>query len=188
MQLYLANPTRQTREFFYRIPTGGGTDQQLSGLRSQSVPIGGQIIISGDYPVEVLQRIIDVQIAPYGGVGADELDRHRGLISMIYSVGKAVPVQRIERVMRNNIGIQADLGREMRRQAAVAESNQIDRVLDSSGVTGSLRALEMTIQEENHSPDSETPQISEGIRVTSSELGGGAPAPRAARGARGRNR
>jgi hypothetical protein len=161
-QVWVANPTQQVHQLFYRIKNKHAPVTQL-------IPQGGQVRLSKELEEEELVAFI-VQQSNYGMVSWDEVDRTKPFIGLCYSVGKPVPIGVIRGGLMHNQEILIERGTRLRQEAGVAVHNMIEQT-DFMRETGSdLKSLELSVVEENQDrhtqivPD--TPIISEGVRVT----------------------
>ena len=160
MRLYIANATKQNFDFMYRMP-------EVSGIRVQTIPIGGQIQITGELSTLQVDSII-AQHAKYGMVSVDEIDRSRNFTGLCYSIDKQIPVAKIMTAVRLNTAVLQNRGKQMRQEAAVAENNRIERTLIENDIPGVLNKLEVSVVEEKDRADGE-PMVAEGVRVTRNE-------------------
>ena len=152
MKMYVANGTHQNIDFQYRLP---GT----KNYRSQLIPIGGQIQISGDLSKEQIDIIVNHH-AIYGMIHASELGAFKGFhIPYVFAVDVPVTAEIMAELIIQNRQFNKQLGERLRQEAAVAVSNTIE-----DNTTDNLKSLEMTIEE---LPSKERDaSFSEGIRVT----------------------
>lgn len=157
MQLYIGNATRQIVEFVYRLP-------ETPGARNQSVPIGGQVRVSGDLSRVQIDAIID-QHAKYGLVHVDAIDRTKPFIGLCYSVDRPISSDKLGRAMNHNMEVLTNLGKQFRQEAAVAENNRIEQHIAEEKMPINLKDFEVSIVEESRK-DSPAPQFAEGIRVS----------------------
>lgn len=165
MDMFVANATKMEYDFVYRVP-------ESSGLRSQKIPVGGQVKLSGNLSVADIDSIIEQQ-SRYGMIAADAIDRSKDFSGLCYSVDKPVQSPKIERLMHHNTRELVKMGQKIRQEAAISSSNVLENQLDESGRPEALRNFEMSVVEENHDDRDENPAIAEGIRVRRDE-----PAPR----------
>lgn len=168
MKLFIANATRQNYDFVYRVP-------EVVGLRSQFIPMGGQIEVSGDLNQPQIDDIIK-QYEKYGLVPIDEVGRVRRFSGLCYSVGKQIRPDAIERLMRHNNQALVERGRKIREETAVAQNNALENMIEESGRPETLSRFEMSVVEENPDEREESEPIAEGIRVT--RQGGAEPPAR----------
>jgi hypothetical protein len=170
MKLYIANPTRQIREFQYRV-------LEDVGVRVQKVPIGGQIPIAGDLNTIQIDDIIK-QHRKYGLVDADQVKSHRDFIASICSVGKPVPAAIIQYAMEQNRLVLVRRGKKQRELMAVAANNVLESNLAENNNPAMLDKLEVTVEElenRNSNEEREGGLLSEGLRVTRSTNPDGSP-------------
>lgn len=157
-QLYIANASMQVIDFCYRLPGNPSP-------RRQSIPIGQQIKISGDLTIEEMQAVINHH-RQYGLVMMDEAESVRGTFGgMIYSIDSPVPSDQLGFARRVRLDALIEQGKQIRKEAAISVSNQIESNL---GENMGLNGLEMTVQEEDRKliGDEEAGvRISEGVRV-----------------------
>lgn len=160
MDLYVANCTRQVHHFQYRMP-------ESNKLLEQHIPIGGQIrVASGDLNSPAIDGII-AQHAPYGLVRVDDIIRGKSFHGLCYSIGKPIRADRIRGLMDQNNGVLVERGKELRKEAAVAANDILERSLADSGLPEQLRKTEVEVIEENPEkrPDDGIAPVAEGIRV-----------------------
>jgi hypothetical protein len=156
MKMFIANGTHQNIDFQYRLP-------QYKSYRTQLIPIGGQIKLSGELTTDDIDRII-LHHAIYGMVAAKELSNYKGYhIPYVYSVDEPVSAELIAELIVQNREFNDHLGKVLRQDAAVAVNATIESNLPPQS-TERLTNLEMTI-EELPSKDRD-PVINEGIRIT----------------------
>ena len=160
MELYVANVTKQIVQFAFRSP-------ERFGLVIQTIPIGGQVKISpkgshSDLSTPEIDSILD-QHRKYGLISVDELDTNKASFhGMCYSIGKPISFDRIHKAMQRNEDTLEELGKQIRKEAALAVNNHIE-----SQVGGNLKQLEMSVVEEEprggYSDDHKP--IGEGVRI-----------------------
>jgi len=163
-EIYVANVTKQTVQFAYRVP-------ERNGVVIQTIPIGGQVLLAPNgtntnLSVPEVDAILK-QGRQFGMLNIDELDGSKAPFHGIaYSLDKAVTVEKLHRAMKKNEDALESMGRKIRSEAAVAVNNKIEATIGEP-----LRQLEMSITEEeprggyaeDHKP------LGEGIRVTRDE-------------------
>lgn len=158
---YVANVTKQICQFAYRTP-------ERNGLVIQPIPIGGQIQISPkgtmstDLSTPEIDAIID-QHRKYGFISADDIDSDKSQFRGIcYSIGKPISFDKLHKAMQRNEDVLEELGKTIRKEAALAVNNQIENT-----VGGNLKQLEMSVVEEEprggYSDDHKP--IGEGVRI-----------------------
>ena len=161
-KLYIGNCTKLELNFQYCVDKGS-TVHPVSP-RSQPIPPGTQISVSGDLSPAQIEYIIQ-QHAKYGMVAASSIDQSKGFHGTCYSIGKQITGMRLALLMRQNHEDLIVQGREIRKQSAVAQSNLLENTLTEQGRPETLTEMNLTIQEEEHDPNSPEPQLSEGFRV-----------------------
>ena len=175
MRVYIGNATKQILTFSYR-PAG-------RGIRSQSVPIGGQVLLSGDLTTEEVDAALS-QNEKYGLVNVKEIDRTKAFIGICYSLDKEISLSYLQRALDQNHQVLVDRGKEIRTNAAIAVNQGLEAELADNQL-GGLSNLEMSVVEQD-SPSRSVdagPMVAEGVRV--SRTADTEPAPRG-RGARRR--
>lgn len=161
MKLYIANGTRQTHNFQYRTPG-------VPGLRSQYIPAGKQLLLSGDMSLLDIQYIIEKNLK-YGLVDCTKIDQSKPYVGLVYSIDKPVPVPKIQNVMEHNIDVLTERGHQNREMAAITANQALETQLEQNQV-GQLQAMDVEIIEENKpGQDTGRTRISEGFRVTRHE-------------------
>lgn len=168
MKMYIANATKQVADFIYRVP-------ETQSLRTQSIPIGGQVQLSGELDRTAIDYIIE-QHTRYGLVPADEIDRTREFSGLCYSIDAPVKVPKITSLIHHNVEQLIARGRQTREESAVASNNFLENEINESGRPEVLRNFEASVVEENHDERDERPAVAEGVRVSRS-----APAKRSTR-------
>jgi len=165
-EVYVANVTKQTYQFAYRVP-------ERAGFITQTVPIGGQVLLAPNGTnTNLTQPEVDMILAigqQYGMLSVDELDGIRfdptkpKFHGICYSLDKPVSVEKLHKAMRKNEETLDSMGRVIREQGALAVNNKIEGQLGEQ-----LRQFEMSVTEEeprggyadDHKP------FGEGVRVS----------------------
>jgi len=163
MKLYIANLTRQNVEFAYRLP-------ESTGVRTQHIPIGAQIRISGELSNADVDSIIE-QHRKYGMIPAEEIKNKKGFAGLAYSVDKSVAAAGIEMALHSNTTVLLDRGKANRERVAVAANNMLERSLTESGIPGNLDHTDVTIVEDDRKNPTgeEGAPVAEALRVTRDE-------------------
>ena len=170
MKLYIANCTQQVHDFVYRMLESGA-------LRQQKIEAGGQIAIAGDLTSPEVDYIIE-QHRRYGLVRVDEIDQTKPFIGLCFQTDRPIAVDKIRRALIHNREVLEDRGRQLRKEAAIAQHNRLqDQTVDGSGapIGPPLTALEMSVVEEKAGQLEDHTPIAEGLRVTTKEGPGGEP-------------
>lgn len=157
MKVYLANTTRQVQDFVWRS-IGGKTPHRMQ------IDVGQQVQLPGDWNTQDIEYL-EEQHRKYGLVKVDEIDRTRDFIGVCFSVDRPIPVEKIRRALQGNEAVLEARGRELRKQAAVAVTEQVRAAHPEAG----LNAMEITIQEQRD--DGADPAVNEGIRVANEPPG-----------------
>lgn len=134
-KMYVANFTKQVHSFIYRLP---GT----KNARQQAIEIGQQVRLSGELTQIDVDSVIE-QKAPYGFIRADEVGKMRKFVGLCYSIDKPVPMDAIRRGIEQNMKALEVVGANNRKEAALAVASQVEE-----NAPGSLKALEMTVEED----------------------------------------
>jgi hypothetical protein len=168
-KVYIGNATKQVLSFTYRIPG--------QGARVQTVPIGGQVLLSGDITSTDAQHIID-QNEKYGLIDVKEIDRTKSFIGICYSLDKPIALSYLQRALDKNHEILVERGKEIRTNAALAVNQGLEAELEDNQL-GGLHQLEMEVVEESNPrrSDDAGPMVAEGVRVSKDA----APAPQPGR-------
>lgn len=153
LKMYIANCSQQNHDFIYRM-------KNVPAPRMQPIPVGRQILISGDLEAPDIEFILK-QHAKYGLVHVSEIDRTRPFAGLCWSE-KSITVDKVKRLFLHNQGVLSERGKSQRQAAAVATMEQIQ---SEQGNQSNLRSLEMSVEEvpTEGKPD---PEFAEGTRVT----------------------
>jgi hypothetical protein len=138
--MFVANVTKQDFTFHYRA-TG------RTGVTSQDIPMGKQIRLSGDLIPDDVEGII-LQHEKYGFV---EMDRYNvpTFGGLIYSTVKPIPEAKIKRAMVKYLELQDLKGQMVRKDAAVAAAQVIDKeVVGEDNPLMKMTNLEMSAAED----------------------------------------
>lgn len=166
--LWIANATRQTYDFNYRVVD---PDQRYRTLKIEP----GQQGKIPNLTHEDIKFITDNH-AMYGLIPHEDIDRALGYHATCYRVDRPVDAARVTYLMDHNQGALVMQGKEIRKLNALAQSANIDRLLGETPLEARVSALEVTVQQENVDPRDDAPQVSEGIVVTNDP---GRPPPQA---------
>jgi hypothetical protein len=183
-KLYVANATTQNQAFSYRVPdehpTGGLV---YSKNRTQEIPPGRQIAISGDLSSAQIDAIIE-QHRKYGLLKVDEIGRQSTHIHIVASVDRPISASRLEEVMKNNLVILKERGKQMRKLAAIQTHEETAGNMNDPDAP-TLVKMELEVEElrERFSNVVEAP-LEEHIRVSNTLSPGQSPTPPRAKGSR----
>ncbi|HEY0181252.1 MAG TPA: hypothetical protein VGC09_00455 [Rhodopila sp.] len=182
MHLYIANASYQTQVFIYRL-------LESKTPRQQPIRRGHQIKITGDLSTEDIDYVVG-QHRKYGLISTAEVDANRTHTALIYSVGKPVPPSKVEAIMARNKEVLQARGKQIRKEAAMAEAVRVEKDLTEQGARPeSLLEMNTEIVEQNHDDRDSTPAVAEGFRVTRNANPDGSPIndnPKRGRGGRRR--
>jgi hypothetical protein len=141
MKLYIGNATSQNFDFHYRLP-------ESRGHRSQYIEMGRQTLISGDLSQADVDAIIK-QGSQYGMISVEEVDRRATMFhGLVYSVDKPIASTKIEKLFHANTAVLVNLGKDLRKNAAIVENNRLLRANQEMDLPN-IRNTEMSVQEEN---------------------------------------
>lgn len=159
MKLYIGNATKQVLTFAYRVP-------EMNGVRTQTIAVGSQVMLSGDLSTKQIDAIVD-QNRKYGLVPVDEVDRARDFVGICFSIDKPISSSKLTLAMQRNTDVLVERGKQNRKAAALAVNGQIQSDLaEHDGLGASLKSLEMsTVEEEPKGGYRTTKPIGEGVRI-----------------------
>lgn len=166
MKMYIANCTKQPHDFIYRLPEEGK-------VRKQHIKELSQTLLSGDFNVKEIEGIIQ-QHKRYGFVNVGEIDQTKVFSGLCYSLDKAIPAAKMLKLLNHNVDVLVEMGKENRKEAAVAVSNEINEKV------GGLGNLEVEIIEDTKGNRDES-GIEEHLRITEHVGRGGELIPRGER-------
>jgi hypothetical protein len=150
--MFVANGSHQNIDFQYRLP-------KYRSYRTQMIPIGQQIRLSGELSKDEIDIII-AHHSVYGMVSSKEIANFKGFnIPCVYSIDNPIPAEIIVELIVQNREFNEQLGKRLRQEAAVAVNSIIE-----NNTTDTLKNLEMTIEEISTKERDAT--FAEGIRVT----------------------
>jgi hypothetical protein len=152
MKMFIANGSHQIIDFQYRLP-------EYKNYRQQTIPIGGQIRISGELSSKDIEMIVEHHTI-YGMVNFREISDHKDMfIPYIYSVDNYMSADTIAELVVQNREFNTELGKKQRQAAALTVNSMIEE-----SISDTLKNFEMTVVEQESPTRDAT--ISEGIRVT----------------------
>lgn len=150
-KLFVMNCKSQDESFSYRVPEGEVGAYRPGRVMTQTVPKGGQVQIYRDESEPVLRAIMD-QHHKYGVVEANEVDRTRPFINLVFQLNRPFTPDQILYGFQHNTDVLTERGEEQRNNAAVAIGGNLDRVAAEHGrrVTGSeLELVDETTGDDN---------------------------------------
>lgn len=133
-KLYVANTTMQVQSLVYRVPGARGE-------RTQVIPAGEQVQISGDLGSDEIASIVEQQ-APYGMFAAAAVGQARSHVSMLYAVGAPVKTAQMKQALERNLFLMGERGKDLRAAAGVATSQLMQAVKPDK-----FNGAEVTIEE-----------------------------------------
>lgn len=157
MQLFIGNATRQVFDFVYRVP-------EYTGIRSQKIPIGAQVAISGELQRDDVDYIIKQHLV-YGLISVDAIKDTKAFCGICYSVDKPISVQGLTILMDHNQRALVERGKQIRQESAVAASGIMETSLEEAGRPETLTDFQVSAVEENHDDSSPEPALAEGFQV-----------------------
>lgn len=161
MKLYIANGTRQTYNFQYRLPG-------VPGLRSQYIPAGKQLLVNGDLGSEDIKYIVDTN-AKYGLIDCTKIDQTKAYVGLCYSIDKPVPPPKLMKAFDHNLSVLNERGHHNREMAALTANQSLEDAVSQAQV-GQLNGMDVEIIEEvkpGHATGRDA--VSEGFRVSRTE-------------------
>lgn len=154
-KLYIANCTKQTQDFIYRV-------LEDSGLRRQRIEVGTQIALSGDLSTKDIEYIVE-QHARYGMVPDTEVKSTKPFVGTCYAIDRPVKLDYLRLALSHNDVVLTERGQTIRKEAAVAINNQIE-----SSTGQPLKNLEVEVSEDTKNKESE---FNETVQVTRGATG-----------------
>ena len=159
MKLYIGNATKQIFQFYYWVP-----ESSQQAPRHQPIPIGGQVMLAGDFNAMQIDGIIKHHI-PYGLINVDQIDRTKVFTGICYSIDKPIPASKLQRLLVINNDALIIKGRETRKLGAIAEHNRLEQIAQQEGLP-TPDAYEMTIDEEATKTRDQPSLLSETLSVS----------------------
>ncbi len=156
-KLYIANCKKQAEDFVYRIPEAIRTYMQ-------NIPAGGQIEVYRDAPMDILEGIVE-QHRMYGLVDVKDIDRTKEFANLCYQFDKPITQNQIMYGIEHNSEVLEVRGNEMRKKAAVAINNNLERAAEESGSSSKVNAVEVAIKEEKTDQGDSSSKLDQTVRV-----------------------
>ena len=129
----------------------------------QSIPAGGQIEVYRDATMDILEGIIE-QHRMYGLVHVSEIDRTKEFANLCYQFDKPITQNQIMYGIEHNSDVLEVRGNEMRKKAAVAINNNLERAAEESG-NNKVKAVEVGIKEEKTDQGDTASKLEQTVRV-----------------------
>ncbi len=183
MKVYIGNGQRQQFAFMYWTTRGG---QKM--LRTQYVPIGGQIALADEMDQVEIDRIVQAH-NKYGMRHINDIDSPPvEFIGYAYSTDRPFAPQQLRKLLNHNQAILIAKGKRIRELAAMGGAQILENDIEEQRGEERLRTFEVTVQEEfNENTQREEDPFAIGMRVTR-DLPGLPPAEEGHRRGRGRLR
>lgn len=174
MRLYFANPTGQTRRYYFRLDFNdrGEFSEKMRTRSARFV----QVESGKQNPLELqhlsqIQTIMD-QLSRTGAMGAEELGRlPNQTVPVILQIAKPVTGDQIRFVNAHNMRVLSDQGRKLRQTAAVSANDLVQKSIEST-------LQKFTVEFEQIDNPNEAPRggkpLAEGIEIPQ-DNGQGAP-------------
>lgn len=156
MKLYIANCSRQTHNFIYKLP-------ERTQQYGQPVRAGEQIIIENN--ADVIRHIID-QHAPYGFLAADKLAKN--FSGICYSIDKEVSLARFKDGADQKTENLENLSKDILAAGALAMDQTVDNEVMKTGVVSgpSEKGVEIEITGEAVNKDQDNaPSFNTTVKV-----------------------
>lgn len=157
-KVFVANCTKQPHDFIFRVPEENKT-------RMQRIMDGHQVPLSGEYDDKQIEAIVSHH-AKYGLIRSDEVDRSKIFNGLCYSIDKPVPLGILMKVLDHNSKVLTERGQELRKEAAVAVSETLNKNTDNT-----LSNFEVDVVEEKKGSEDGT-GFEERLRVADSNTVG----------------
>ncbi len=158
--MYVANATKQTHEFIYRLP-------EKTEAHRQSIQPGSQIRI----PLELSQPDLDAVIAQherYGMIHISQVDKTKPFAGLVYSLDRPVHETKMQELIQHNEDVLVQRGRKIREEAAIATNQRMERDIFEARMPDQLREVEIGVEEVTgtRDPSDHSAEVSEIIRVS----------------------
>jgi hypothetical protein len=158
-KLYVANATQQVNQFTYWLP-------ETPRWIMQEIAIGGQILVNNrDLPSETITYILD-QHRKYGICTPAEAARNPRFSGIVYSIDRPVSYSLLLDLVNKRNLVLVEQGQVARQEAAIATDAAIQDVMQTHQMPGRLQNLDMSVEEVSRDPRDDSPEISEGVRVS----------------------
>jgi hypothetical protein len=157
MKIFVGNATRQYRTFAYRVPESGRP-------RTQDIPMGGQIQLTGDFSQNEVDAIVD-QHRKYGLIEVKDIDRRKSFAGLCYQIDKPIRVSELQTAMVIRTEVLVERGKETRKAVALASAANLEQQLSDQERPEGLRGVETSFMEDNFDGREERDPLSEGLRV-----------------------
>lgn len=138
MKVFVLNASMQYQVLNYRIP-------EYRSLLTARFERGQQLMLGQDMNIPQLESFIE-QNRKYGMITVEEALNHKPGTPIVWIVNteKAISQSLVDRVLNFNTGVITKIGQDMRRQAALATSHNMENIAHTPGAA---KALEMSIEQ-----------------------------------------
>lgn len=158
-KLFVCNATQQIQQFTYWLP-------EMPRHFMHEIPQGGQIQVAArELPRDHIDKILN-QHAQYGLKTPSDGLRDLNYSGVSYSIDKAIPLDMLYRLIEHRVFILSEQGRRARESAAIATDEAIVTSFQQNQVPLRLQNLELSVEEKSRDPQDQSPEISEGVRVS----------------------
>jgi len=161
MKLYVANPTRQTKKFYFRLDfdkQGESVDQKGVLPRMVEIKPGRQEPVGGDLAHKMVADSIVRQLKRYGAIDVSDVNRMVRYTDYVFSYDRPVPKNAIDKALRFNSGLKTAEGRKRRELAAITTQD----LMQADETRVSMEQLDTT-----GTVDRDGPMLAEGYDVDS---------------------
>jgi hypothetical protein len=173
MELYIANPTKQSRRINFRLDTGRDgslvMDPRFRYHRSIDVPAGKTVTIPGLEHVSQCDSIMR-QLEKFGARQTTEKNRlPRAVVPYLMSVNEPISPRMIAEVAAHNHGIKSAEGSNRRKAAAIAATDAIAKAVEEQqDAQGEVRnpGVEFIQQPDPETAEQPGAVVSEAYRVS----------------------
>jgi hypothetical protein len=169
MRFYVANVTKQNHIFVYRVP-------ERSQAITQLIPIGAQICLAPNGSnTDLTPEEIDAVLKQHGrygmrdasnlGASIDPDHKDAPFSGIVYSIGKAVSPEKLEKAsIRHEQGLDK-LGKQIRQEAALAAQHSFEKKI--LGGDQMPNPFDVSVEEvvPSNGLDEKLTHISEGVRI-----------------------
>lgn len=192
-KLYVANCTRQNQEFHYRLDFNSPDAPNVKvgpNAKRMAIPPGRQAMVGGEdmFPNQV--AMIVRQLEHYGARDVSDISRLDSVAPYVFSKDKMVSAAQIRAVMASNREMSVRRGKALRRKAAMAVNETVQRTvaeqLAQQGLDTTDEAkIEVEFEQLDKPEDQEERSLGEGYRLD--RAAGGQPEGGRTRRRRGRS-
>lgn len=156
--LYVGNMTKQLHQFEFRLPNQR-VPRRVDIEALTQVNIAGSDGLTGSEIEQIVK-----QHERYGLIPVSEIDHTKPYFGLVYSTDKPITVANFHLAIKHNDDAMMEMGKEIRKRAAVATAATLQNSNDLKQLRAELGELEMSVveQETKSNPD---PEFAEGVVV-----------------------